>query len=572
MLTGSVTADPADTGGATTTVTRLGLPIRSRGAGADSPDLLVRPGAMVLVARWVAILVGAVLVARSGVSAVPLLWGLPLLAVAALRSAEMFAGRTRSRLATSAGLLVEVLVAAVAAAETGGWHSGWVATLVGLAGLAGYTLPERWSGQVASAAVIALFVANLAGGSLVPVAWRYSMDLDGLLLVAVLAVSYAAWLARFGDQDRARLAATNERLMATNDLLVRLERILMAGEDATDAPQAARAVARLARELVQPDVVMVAARSGAGDAWRVLLAEGAAPPPVVGEIEALERCSAAVGAGNRPLRLDPGATTLSDTSRSAVYIPLLVRGDLIGAVVLESDQADRWSERDLDVMAEMGRWAALIVDNACRFNALWVVGSAEERARVARNLHDNLGQSMAALGLELDWLARVVGEQQHVERIRELRQGVTNMVAELRFNMRDLCCDVSETRTLGDALAQLAQGMQSRSGTTIRLEVQARERLPLALEHQVLQMARVLLGAAVDSRLDAVDLAWVGGHDGGCLEVGFDSAGGEAPIGADTPMDSAIAEVRDRCWAVGATVEREVGDLGRDRVRCRVGA
>lgn len=574
MLTGTAIPDASASGGVTAPNDRSPAR-RRRPAGIDAAAPLTRRTAPELALRWMAVLAGAVLVARSGSSTVPLLWGVPLLALTCLRTAEVLAGRTRGRLVASAVLVAEVGAAALAAGGTGGWHSGWVVTLVALAALGGYRLPERWSGQVASAAVIALFIANLAGGGALPGDWRYSLDLVGLLVVAVLAVSYAAWLARFGDEDRARLAATNDRLMATNDLLVLLEHILLRGEDATDPQQAARAVARLARELLHPDVVVVASLSGMGDAWRILLAEGASMGSVVGELDALERAGAAVrsGAGARPVLLG-GESLLSTSSRSGACIPLLVRGELIGALVLESDDPHRWDDRDVEAMTEMGRWAALIVDNARRFNTLWVVGSAEERARVARNLHDNLGQSMAALGLELDWLARVIGQPEHVERIRELRQGVTNMVAELRYNMRDLCCDVSESRTLGDALAQLAQGLESRSSTRIHLDVQAPERLPLALEHQVLQMARILLGAAVDSRADAVDLAWVTGREGGCLEVGYDSstAAPGAHYESEAPILLAVAEVRDRCWAVGATVECEVGEEGRGRVRCRVAA
>ena len=526
--------------------------------------------AVELVMRWVALTAGAVVAAKTSPSAAPLLWGLPLLAFSCLRTAVTYAGRGAARFGSVPVLVLELGVAAFVASRTGGWHSGWMVTLAGLAALCGYAFPARWTGQVGSAVVIALFAANVAGRDLMA---RYSLDLDGLLLVAALSVSYAAWLARFGDRDRAELARTHERLMVTNDLLVLLERTLTRGEDATDPQQAARAVARLVRELLQPDVVVIAT-GGAGRPWRVLLSEGVTVPAMVEQLPALDLLAAeAATAGSRPVRLDAGAAPLSPASRSAAGIPLLVRGRLVGAVLVESERGGRWSDGELELMARMAPWAALIVDNACRFNALWIVGSAEERARVARNLHDNLGQSMAALGLELDWLARSMGDVAQVERVRELRQGVTNMVAELRYNMRDLCCDVSETRTLGEALGQLVRGVESRSSTRISLAVSADERLPLAQEHQVLQMARVLLGAAVESRAESVDLAWTAGLHGGCLEVGYDSASAApgAHYETEAPMLMAIAEVRDRCWAVGATVECEVAGQG-GRVRCLVGA
>ena len=99
---------------------------------------------------------------------------------------------------------------------------------------------------------------------------------------------------------------------------------------------------------------------------------------------------------------------LSDESRAGACIPLMIRGRLIGALILESAKPGYWSDQHYEIMAQLSPWAALLVDNACRFNALWVVGSAEQRARVARDLHDNLGQSMAALEERYQWLLEAV--------------------------------------------------------------------------------------------------------------------------------------------------------------------
>lgn len=531
-----------------------------------------------LVLKWMAILAGAVLVARSTSSTTPLLWGLPIAAAVGLRTVDASVRRPRpgrSRSVTAAGLIVEVGLAATAVSQTGGWHSGWVVTLVSEAALCGLSLPARWTGQVASAMVIVLFWVDLAGRYTLTEAQRYSLNLDVLLAVVALAVAYGTWLARYGDRDRARLAWTNERLIATNDLLVQLEQIALRSEDATDPQQAARAVARLARKLLEPDVVVVASAASLGETWRVLLAEGVAVDAMVGQLQVLQWAVAEAANGSpKPVPIGPGPALLSDESRAGACIPLMIRGRLIGALILESAKPGYWSDQHYEIMAQLSPWAALLVDNACRFNALWVVGSAEQRARVARDLHDNLGQSMAALGLELDGIARSFDDQTQADRIRELRAGVTNMVAELRYTMRDLCCDVSTTRSLGAALEQLARGIASRSSTEIQLDVDAEDRLPLAQEHQILQMARTLLGAAVESRADSIRVVWTTDRDGGCLEVGYDGCQA-APGGfyeTEAPILAAVEEVRDRCWAVGATVECQTENGGSSRVRCRVGS
>lgn len=570
--------DQAGTGPLRSNV-RIRLDRTGEGQGPSWPT----NGSAALVAlRWVAILFGTVLVARSTRTASSLLWGLPLAAMAFVRTFDRQLGLRRSRLATGVATAVEVGVAAAAVSQTGGWHSGWVATLVGLAGLAGLSMPERWAGQVAAAAVIALVIGNLAGQRVVSGPQMWSLDVDGLLMVGCLSVAYAAWLARFGDRDRAALARTNERLMATNDLLVHLEQVVLWGEDVTDPTQAARAVARLARELLDPDVIVVASAASAGGTWRVLLAEGVETDTIAGAIDEVAMVATQAAAGHPgPVLTLPGAGLLRSESASGVCIPLMVRGRLIGVLVMEAFEADRWSDFHFEVMAELSPWAALLVDNACRFNALWVVGSSEERARVARTLHDSLGQDMAALGLQLDWLARTIPDPEQSARIKELRAGVTGMVAELRYTMKDLCCDVSATRSLAEALQQLVGGIESRSSAEITLEVNGDARLPIAQEHQILQMARVLLGAAVDSGADSLSVRWGTGPEGACLEVGYGvnalvsaspavGASASAPVLSDAPMSAAVAEVSERCWAVGATMECDLNDGGRRRVRCRV--
>ena len=529
--------------------------------------------------RWAAVVVGALLAWRTS-SGLDVIAGLPIVAFAFLRTAEGFVTLLRPGWVTMLSLLAEVAAAAAVVAATGGWHSGWVVTLVVEAGTVGFSVPLRTSGQVAAGAVIAVFLANLVSRGWVSPETRTSLDLDALLIVAALAVSYASWIGRFGDADRARLARANQRLVATNDLLVMLEQTVLRGEYATDPQQAARVVARLAKKLLSPNVVVVASAGTAGGTWRILYAEGVVVSALMDDVEVLQRARSLVASGQtKTIRMDRSEEFLSTDSATGVCIPLVVRGRAIGAIVLESEAEDRWQESDFEVMAQLSEWAALLVDNACRFHALWVVGSAEEKARVARNLHDSLGQNMAALGLQLDWIARTTEDEAQVARIRELRGDVTKMVAELRYTMRDLSTEVTSECSLGDALRHLVQSVSARAGTDISLDVRGEFRLPVHQEHQLLLMARTLLGAAVDSRAESVLIKWRSEEDGACLEVGYAvsqaNAGESAPPGGnyetDAPIVNAVAEVQDRCWAVGATMET---DMGRDRcrVRCMIAA
>ena len=52
---------------------------------------------------------------------------------------------------------------------------------------------------------------------------------------------------------------------------------------------------------------------------------------------------------------------------------------------------------------------ALAIDNARWFGRLRTVGADEERTRIARDLHDRIGQSLAYLAFELDRIVTTEG-------------------------------------------------------------------------------------------------------------------------------------------------------------------
>jgi nitrate/nitrite-specific signal transduction histidine kinase len=181
---------------------------------------------------------------------------------------------------------------------------------------------------------------------------------------------------------------------------------------------------------------------------------------------------------------------------------------------------------------------------------------------------------MAALGLQLDWMARTVPDEATAGQLRELRRGVTSMLGELRFTMRDLVCGVSATCSLDQALTQLARSVSTRTGSRIDVDAtgDGSDRLPLAVEHQALQIARTLVSAAVESKATTVAIRWEVGPEAGTLAVAFE-AEPPAPGGhfeTDSPILRAAAEVADRSWAIGAKIGWETTEEGQWHLRCQI--
>ena len=73
---------------------------------------------------------------------------------------------------------------------------------------------------------------------------------------------------------------------------------------------------------------------------------------------------------------------------------------------IEHADAHHFTGRDVELLAGFVEPAALAIDNARWFGRLRTVGADEERTRIARDLHDRIGQSLAYLAFELDRIVK----------------------------------------------------------------------------------------------------------------------------------------------------------------------
>jgi len=97
----------------------------------------------------------------------------------------------------------------------------------------------------------------------------------------------------------------------------------------------------------------------------------------------------------------------------------------------------------------------------------------EERARVSRELHDELGQILTALNLNLSWLGRRIGDVDSdiVERIDESAQYVSRMLASVRSLSRSLRPVSLGHEGLAEAVRSHAGEFEQYAGIPCEVEV-----------------------------------------------------------------------------------------------------
>jgi signal transduction histidine kinase len=87
--------------------------------------------------------------------------------------------------------------------------------------------------------------------------------------------------------------------------------------------------------------------------------------------------------------------------RSFLGVPLLFKGDIVGAFYL-ADKEGGFEEADVDLVRGLAAHAAVVIENARLFEASRQRSIAEERSRLARDLHDALTQRLFSLNLTLE--------------------------------------------------------------------------------------------------------------------------------------------------------------------------
>ncbi|GAC1611785.1 MAG: hypothetical protein NVS3B26_28100 [Mycobacteriales bacterium] len=273
---------------------------------------------------------------------------------------------------------------------------------------------------------------------------------------------------------------------------------------------------------------------------------------------------------NKPLsrRANPGAAKPAQ----AMIIPLQVGLRTFGIVALESPPNRPWGRDEVLAASAVAAAAALPLETALLFDEVRELAVAEERHRLAREIHDGIAQELSQLGYRLDDAAAQV---QHVpalrEAVAEVRVEVSRIVGELRHSLFDLRSDVDPQGGLLAALATHVRVVAAQSGLTVNLSIdQAAARLPMEVEAELLRIAQE---AVANARKHAgATTLWVGCHVSppyASLSVEDDGVG---PANLTSrPSSHGLSIMKERAERIKGNLEIGIGPHGGTCVSVTVG-
>ena len=308
-----------------------------------------------------------------------------------------------------------------------------------------------------------------------------------------------------------------------------------------DHTRVLRMIAVESRDLLGAQTAYISMPEDGSDKMRVRVAAGRGAGTIEGT--SVERSGTFADYAMRSLetmligdaQADPRATAPvaeAVDAHSMIVAPLIERRTAVGCLVLLDPEPDHFSRDDVFVIKRIAALGSLALRNAKLIaherdraqmeaelqesrireqlgtDMLQAVIRAQEdeRARVARELHDSAGQALTSILLSLKLIEQLGSVDAMRERIADLRDLTSTTAAEVRRIARELRPTVLDDLGLEAALGRYIGELTERTGVETTLDVDVPERLPREIEtvtYRVVQEAITnALKAAYPTRLD----------------------------------------------------------------------
>lgn len=465
-------------------------------------------------------------------------------------------------------LLVEVAIASGAVIATGAWSSPFAFSLITAVVLAG--LGSGFAASLTIASVVSLTV-GLADALTTRTDLRTAVQWITELVLVALVAGYARRILGERELEQSLAISRIGQLADANELLYSLQRVAQSLPASLDLDEALDSTLARLRDLFEFDAAAILVLDETDGSWVAARRDGVRLPArlVTEDLpRPLQRALALRSVVYEPNLLIRGPG-LSPRLMSGMYAVLPARGAIIGLASIEHASADRFSARDVDLLAGFAEPAALAVDNARAFGRLRTVGAEEERNRIARDLHDRIGQSLAYLAFELDRIVKFGDRGEDVRpALGQLREDVRTVIREVRDTLYDLRTDVSEDQGFLATLELFVARVRDRAAFTITVRSTETTRLPVPQERELFRIAQEAV-TNIERHAGAthVTITWRSDASGAFLEIADDGAG--FPVGRAGRLDSyGLLGMRERAASIGATLD-VVSSPGRGTaVRC----
>lgn len=199
-----------------------------------------------------------------------------------------------------------------------------------------------------------------------------------------------------------------------------------------------------------------------------------------------------------------------------------------------------------------------------------ITAQEQERTRIARDLHDDIGQRVASFSIALSRLRRLASDQEAREDLTILQQQAASLSTDLRHLSHDLHPSALEHLGLLEALRVRCDDLESESGVKARLSVcdqwrEPSEMIELCLYRVALEVLRNVAQHAKSKEV-VVSLSRNAGEI--VMQVTYDGCGFD-PSTSVQRLDLALVNLSERVRMLGGHFEIRTAPTSESTVTVR---
>ncbi len=461
-------------------------------------------------------------------------------------------------LAGLAAVVAEVALHVAVVDLTGNWASPWVFSCITAVSIAGFARGYGFALRIGIASSLAISLPVLLDPARTPADLRTCGTWSGMLLLTSVIAGYGRRVSGEADRERDLALDRLSRLADANALLYSLHRVAQTLPQSLDMNDVLDSTVGRLRGLVDFDALVILLFDDTDGHWQVVRTEGCTLPSHLGPTDLPPGPRDAIADGGVVSMPALGASTpgFDIRSGSGLYAPLSARDSIMGLIGIEHREPARFDHRAGGLLSGFVPPLSLAMDNARWFARLRTVGADEERTRIARDLHDRIGQSLAYLAFELD---RIVSKDREGERVSEpldrLRDDVRGVIREVRDTLYDLRTDVSEDASLAQILEQYAERVRERTNLIVIVDADTHARLPILQEREMWRITQeAFTNIERHARATTVRVTWRCDGDRAAVRIVDDGVGFE--VGRAGRLDSyGMLGMRERASSIGAALD-----------------
>lgn len=184
--------------------------------------------------------------------------------------------------------------------------------------------------------------------------------------------------------------------------------------------------------------------------------------------------------------------------RSFLGIPLKMNDDLVGVLVLLHSQCGYYTTRHAEQAVKFARQVTSALENDCLYQQVRNLATLEERARLARELHDELAQALGFINIKATLISELLEQERVAEaqaNLKELKEIARDTYTDVRDEIFNLRTTVSSEDEFIPKLSEYLEKYQQHHQETIDLLISglAASRIPVEVGNQIIRIIQEAL-------------------------------------------------------------------------------